>query len=242
LPDAFLSTHALRAARPEMALLTIGSVEQHGAHLPLGTDWIIGQALAPRVADALGAYCLPVMPFGTAREHSGNLGTTFLEASTLYAVVTDLCTTLAAEGFHKICVLQTHGGNWVIKPAVRDLNLKRPGLAVAWADPFRLALPALKEACPTCINEVHGGEMETSVMLHIAPHLVDMSKAVDFVPEGATQEYLDYLPVTRLCPPGIWGRATLATPAKGKVCFEALVEASVRYFAETHRRLAALRS
>jgi creatinine amidohydrolase len=234
--DAYWSSPSLRREAPSMALITIGSVEQHGAHLPVGTDWIVGQALAPAVARQLNAYCLPVMPFGTAREHAGNPGTVFLEPQTLMQVVTDLCLALGEEGFHKICVLQTHGGNWVIKPTARDLNLKHPELTVVWADPFRLAATALREICPTSASEVHAGEMETSLMLHIAHDSVDMSKAVDFVPE-ASQEYLDYLHATDLCPGGVWGRPTLATKEKGARVFEALVTAAVAYFSSTHERL-----
>lgn len=238
--DARLSTAALKAAGPTMAVLTIASVEQHGAHLPVGTDWIIGQALSKLVAGQLGAYCLPVMPFGTAREHGGNVGTVYVEPATLMAALTDLCLSLRDQGIRKICVLQTHGGNWVVKPAVRDLNLKYPDLTVVWADPFRIGAAALREICPSAAQEVHAGEMETSLMLHIDPEAVDMPSAVDFVPD-ATQEYLDYIPATTLCPHGVWGRPTLASAEKGERCLAALVRDSVRYFAETHQRLASLR-
>lgn len=238
--DTRLSSPAIAASRPELALLTVASIEQHGAHLPVGTDWIIGCALSAAIAVEAEAYLLPPLPFGSAREHTGNMGTAFLAPTTLFAAVKDLCLSLHEQGFRRVAVMQTHGGNWVIKPAVRELNLGTPGLQVVWFDPFRLAATRVREICETSAVEVHGGEMETSVMLALDPQSVRMDLAVDFIPD-ATQEYLDYVPMTMLCPPGIWGRARLATAEKGRRCFDALVQESVAYIRRSFARLEEIR-
>lgn len=238
--DVRMTSPEIAANRPRVALLTIASIEQHGAHLPVGTDWVIGNALSAAIAMEVDAYHLPPLPFGTAREHSGNPGTAFLAPTTLFSVVRDLCLSLYEQGFNRVAVMQTHGGNWVIKPAVRDLNLGTPGLQVIWFDPFRLAAARLRDICETSAVEVHGGEMETSLMLALDPRSVRMDLAVDFEPE-ATQEYLDYVPMTALCPAGVWGYARRATVEKGQRCLEALTNESVAYIRRTFARMAVLR-
>lgn len=235
--DARSTSPALRDASVDTAVVTVGSTEQHGLHLPLSVDFTIGAALAPRVASALGAYCLPVLPFGTAREHTGSVGTISLAPKTLYDLLHDVAASLAATGFTKIAVVTPHGGNWILKPAVRELNQMGRRLQVALADPYRIAAASLREVCPTAPVELHGGEVETSIMLALDPDSVHMELAEDHVPDLGV-ENLDYLTVPELTPHGIWGRPTGATADKGHRALEVMARDVAAYCAAVFERMA----
>lgn len=220
---------------PPIALVPIASIEQHGPHLPVGTDWFIGTAVAKAVAERLNAFLLPTLPFGTAQEHSAAAGTVWLRQTTLFAVVKDVLASLRRQGFRRVVVLSSHGGNWILKPAVREFNLDHPGFYALLVAPHDVAGPRLREIFSTA-KEVHAGEFETSVMLYLKGESVAMDRAVDYTPEVG-QEFLDYVGALGVLPQGVWGRSTLATAEKGARAMAAMVEATVHYVAETFARL-----
>lgn len=207
----------IAASGADIALINIGSVEQHGPHLPVGTDTIIGQHLARAVASGLGAYLLPTFAVGNCQEHQGRAGGVWMRPQTLFAMITDVCLSLREQGFRKIVILPTHGGLWVLKPAVRELNLNYPDLIVLLvpeASPDG-GEPTLEGTGP----DVHAGEAETSLMLFLDPATVKAGLAVDAQPL-AGREYLDYVTMGQLSPAGVWGSGTLGTAAKGQRLFE----------------------
>lgn len=239
--DVGSTTSELRRAietGPPIALVPIASIEQHGPHLPVGTDWFIGSAVARAVAERLNAFLLPTLPFGTAQEHSPSAGTISFRQQTLFAVVKDVLASLRNQGFRRAVVMSSHGGNWIIKPAVREFNLDHRDFHALWVAPHDVAVPRLREIFSTA-NEVHAGEFETSVMLHLKEDTVAMDRAVDYIPEVG-QEFLDYVGALGVLPDGVWGRSSLAAADKGRRAMEAMVEATVRYISETFSRLDAL--
>jgi len=221
------SSREIAARQPGTALINLASVEQHGPHLPVGTDYLIGQAIAAEVARRLDAYLLPSLPVGTCQEHLGGAGTVWIGPETLFSLVCDLCLSLGRQGFRRIAFLLSHGGLWMVKPAVREVNLNHPGLTVIWThtyDHLRTSAPILESAG----MDLHAGESETSLLLHLHPDLVRMDLAVDHQP-GVGREYLDYLPCLAVCPDGVWGQPTLASADKGRRLFEAMVAGLVEY-------------
>lgn len=233
------TSQEIRDSGADIAVINIGSVEQHGPHLPVGTDTIIGQHVARGVAERLGAYLLPTFAVGNCQEHMGRAGTVWMKPQTLFAMVTDVCLSLREQGFRRIVIIPTHGGLWVLKPAVRELNLNHPDLIVLLAQDY--STPASGERVLEGQGmDLHAGEGETSLMLHLDPETVKMDRAIDAVPDVG-REYLDYAAVGQITPSGVWGSATLGTAEKGKKLLERNVEAIANYCRNTFAQVEELR-
>ncbi len=212
---------------PEIAVIPVGSLEQHGPHLPMMTDWAIASELGKRVADKLGAYLIPALPISTCREHMGKKGSVWMEATTFYQMMTDIIMCLKTQGFKKVVIVQAHGGIFMMTPLLRDLNARNnPDLMVALADATSFGAKLYAEGILETNTELHAGEGETSKMLAIAPETVHMDKAVDFVPD-VPRPYLSYGSIFRASPTGVWGEATKGTAEKGEKLLERIAELSV---------------
>ena len=219
----------------DTAVLPVGAIEQHGPHLPLSVDWLQGEIVARQVAERLDAFLLPGIPYGCSQAHTGFRGTISLAPETLGSVVTDIAESLLEQGFHRIAVLNFHGGNLILKLTVRDLNLSQSIGKVVLVSPGQDAGAKLDEILEGYPDEQHAGELETSVMLHAAPDQVGDSR-VDHVPDVGPV-YFDYLPMKEFCPDGVWGRSSLATAEKGRLAIQAMVDYTVKYLQDTFERL-----
>lgn len=228
--DVYSTSADLAAARPGVAVLGIGAVEQHGAHLPIGTDWAWIAELSRRVAKELGALWLPAIPFSMSQCHGPAAGTVWLKPETLAAVVRDVVLALHAQGIDRVVILNGHGGNFVLEPTLQELNLTHPALAVIMP-PGLFPGPGDPGIFESAGEEVHAGEAETSCMLHLSPEQVKADR-VDFVPPVG-REYLDYAFISALGPAGVWGRPSRASAAKGERAAVVGVERIVRYVRET---------
>jgi len=208
----------------EPAILPLGSFEQHGPHLPLGTDIYIVEALARGIAEALGAYLLPVQPFSTCYEHFGKRGSVTLPADVFYRFIVNIAERLHAKGFDQILILPGHGGIFVLDPAIAHLRASCPALFAARLDPINP--PVFPADMDT--EGIHADDMETSLMLYLHPDLVHMDRAVDCIP-SKPRLYLNYGSIFNLSPSGVWGRPTKATKQKGKLLYDqAVADAVVR--------------
>ena len=166
----------------------LGAIEQHGPHLPLNTDLIVAQSVAEaavaRVGEEVDAWVLPPLAYTKSNEHAWSAGTIWLSATTLLAVLDDLGRCVAKTPAKRLVFMNGHGGNsTLVGTANRELRLNH-GLMTFLTHP---GVPPDQGGKSTA-NEhgmgVHGGTEETSVMLHLAPHLCDMSKAERRIPEG----------------------------------------------------------
>lgn len=220
--------HEVAEAKPEIAILPIGSIEQHSYHLPLCTDYYIAQAVAERVAKELGnCYLLPALPFSCSREHLDFCGTVTLRPATLAAIIEDLVGALHHHGINKIGVLVAHGGNWIIKPTVREINLDRRGVRVIFTAP---EIPAAEQGR---FAELHAGQGETSLMMHLRPDLVKMKQAKpDFAPTQG-REFLDYVGVAGVSPTGLWGAPSEASGENGERILQEAATRAVAYIRKT---------
>jgi creatinine amidohydrolase len=151
-------------------------------------------------------------------------------------VVKDVVLSLRSQGITRVVIVNGHGGNFVVRPIIQDLNRDHDDLRVI------LLEPSLRERVwDEPPGSIHSGESETARMLAIAPDLVHMEHAVDTdVP--FTQSYLLYAPIKELSPSGVWGHATKATAEKGRRYHELAVDASVRAIQETFAAVDRVRS
>ena len=238
-------------APPDLALLPVGAVEQFGPHLPVATQNYILDAIARGVGTELPGitYLLPTLPFGCSSQHRGFAGTVFLSWRTLMATLTDLIGSLLFAGIHRVAVIVGLGGvrcsttvpreNDIVKTAVRRLNYDNPELDVVWVQPLTVARPPLSSFFDAPEEDVHAGEVITSIMLHLCPAGV-RGRGVDHVP-SVGREYVGVVPFENLCPDGVWGRPSRARPELGARALRAAIDGTVRYIVEAFAQLAQIK-
>lgn len=212
---------------PDLAIIAVGSIEQHGPHLPVITDWTIASALGKGVAEKTGGFLIPALPISTCREQMGKKGSVWMNHDTFYHMMMDIIMSLKEQGFKRVCILQCHGGIFIMTPLVRELNAKfNPDLMVAKIDICDIFPILYKEGIMETNTELHAGECETSLMMYLEPETVHMEKAVDCVPDVA-RSYLSYGSIFRATPSGVWGEPTKSSAKKGKKMMERAIEISI---------------
>lgn len=218
-----------------IAVLPVAAVEQHGPHLPVGVDTCIAEAYLARVrallpADARVVF-LPVQPIGASDEHMAFAGTLTLSPQTALAAFIEIGESVARAGIKKLVIITSHGGNTaLIDLAARQLRVRFNMLAVhtAWG---RFGYPAAVFSQAEETHGIHGGDIETSIMLAAYPDLVRREKIANFVPATYAMER-DYKYLRADFPAGFgWmtedlhvsgavGDASLATAEKGEAALE----------------------
>ena len=174
---AYLTWKQVDALPRETTLLVLptAAIEQHGHHLPLATDTLInnlllGKALALLPVD-LPIYALPPVCYGKSNEHIGFPGTFSLSAQTFLAVVRDLGASIAASGFRKVVLYNTHGGNTsLVDVLARDLRAEFGLRTFSLFGSPGVAFEGVKPQERT--YGFHAGEIETAYLLHATPSLV----------------------------------------------------------------------
>ena len=174
-------------AAQTVAILPVGAVEQHGPHLPLKVDTALVEgvvdAALPLMAADVPVLVLPTQAIGLSLEHQDYAGTLSLSPATLLAVWTELGVCVARAGVKKLLIFNAHGGNVSSMDIVARQLRMQCGLLVYHSSWFNLPQPAgVNEAFSAHEHRfgVHGGETETSMMLHLAPELVRMEHARHF--------------------------------------------------------------
>jgi creatinine amidohydrolase len=183
--DYRTTEYALIDPEATIAVLPVAAIEQHGPHLPVSTDTAITEGMLETVISRLPAdldiRILPVQAVGKSNEHIEAPGTLTLPPATLIDAWTELGLSVARAGVRKIVVVNSHGGNEEIMGIVtRELRVREKMLAVktAWQ---RFGCPAGIYTDLEDRQGIHGGDVETSLMLHFRPDLVEMGKAQNFV-------------------------------------------------------------
>lgn len=230
----FNTSQEIADANPPIALLPVGSLEQHGEHLPIATDWLRADDLGRRLAEALGnCYLLPAIAYANSQEHMDMAGTITLRPSTLALVIEDIVLSLRHHGIRRIVIFTTHGGNWVLKPTIRDLNFRYRDLRIIHADG---PLLAERESMP---GEMHAGHGETAAILALRPDLVKGRSPDHAAPFG--REWLDYAGMGAVTETGTWGEPSKAEPETYRANLETMVERRATYIRETFARLDEIR-
>jgi creatinine amidohydrolase/Fe(II)-dependent formamide hydrolase-like protein len=219
------TTADVRIAQARVAVLPVGSFEQHGDHLPLITDSVIACLIARRIADDHGLFLLPPITMSCSHEHAALAGTVSISATTLYAVVNDVWRSLQVSGIQNLIVVNGHGGNYVLSNMVQEANVAGPRVALfpAREDWQRAREDAGLESSGA--EDMHGGELEVSLLLHGAPELVREGIA-DTDHSAADRPFLLTLGMAGYTKNGIIGQPSLASAGKGKAILTSLSESA----------------
>jgi len=235
LLDSSNTSPEVEASGINTAILPVGAIEQHGPHLPLSVDWAQAEHVSRLVAGRMNAFLLPGVPFGTSEAHDGFRGSISVSHESLKTYVRDICESLIGQGFTRIAILNFHAGNIALKVLVRQVNWAQDSGKVVLMQPWIDASARITEILESSHEEMHAGEMETSIMMHIAPdHVGD--ERIDHVPNLGSFAF-DLSPMKDYAPDGIWGRPSLATAEKGRLVIEAMVDATVDHLEKTFERL-----
>jgi creatinine amidohydrolase len=229
------------AAGADTVVVPLGSTEQHGLHLPLGTDAILGAAMGDRVARALGnALLAPAITIGCSEHHMDFAGSLTLSKETFGAVVADVCRSLAHHGFGHIALIPTHGGNFA--PLAKAVKAIRPELSgvnlIAYTDlmGFMDEIFRVGKALEVTPEQAggHSGEFETSLMLSVRPDLVAMDKAQPgYVGDQFSIAALVFEKGFRAATEnGVLGDPSDASAANGEVYLAALTDLLVGFIEE----------
>jgi len=242
-------------AADAMAILPVGSLEQHGRHLAVNTENVLGDAMAEAAAREAAARGVPVLlcpplHYGYTMHNMDFPGTMTLRQETLLAVGVDLVTSLVHHGCNKIVLMNSHGSNFSILDLVgRQVMNRHPDVLVAAVFPIKMStveLEKLREAKQTG-GMSHGCELETSLMLYLRPELVEMDKAVTDISQPDSKFYWrDILRGSRgvaladltrhASRTGLVGDPTIATAEKGRRFFEVIVATTVEFLVEFAQR------
>lgn len=226
LTSATATDEARRSAR--IAVLPVGSFEQHGDHLPLVTDTVIACLIAARLAETYDLFLLPPVTVSCSHEHEGFPGTVSISASTLATVIDDIRASLARSVVTKLVLVNGHGGNYVLSNITQQANVQgRHIVLYPGRDDWNTAR-AHANMVTTGHDDMHGGELETSVLLYAHPELVRNSyTTADH--EASNRPHLLTTGVSAYSTSGIIGRPSAATTVKGKAALDSLVASFADY-------------
>lgn len=215
----------------DTVVIAFGATEQHGPHMALATDRVLGEELTSRIADALDAFAAPAVPFGCSSHHLAFPGTISLEEETFKAIVADVVSSLAQGGFKRIILLPSHGGNFApLKAALEELEPPDGVQLDAITDLAALGAIAQHgvEAHHVPMGEggLHAGEWETSMMLAVRPELVHMDRGEPGYTGDPAQAVgaLFSQGVDALSPNGIIGDPAKASPEHGEAYWQMLTK------------------
>ena len=224
---------AIRAGY-DTVVFAVGSMEQHGPHLPIKTDSAIGEAVARGVAKRLGnALMAPTLRLGCSRHHLSFAGTVSVQPETLIATISDYISSLCEHGFRAIVILASHGGNFApLNQALEELRQSHPDHTIEFCGDISAMMDAMYAAAEqfgTTREQagVHAGDLETSIMMALEPELVRTERtAVGLVDEfgSEAQKIIGERGIIGLDQSGVLGDPTMADAAKGHRYLEALID------------------
>lgn len=215
--------------RTKSAIIPVGSLEQHGQHLPVATDCLIAEHISREAGRTLEYFVFPALPYGVSFEHSPMFNVSIRD-STLSNILCDICVSIAHLGIKKIVIINGHHGNMGVLQYISQNTFEKipPDSAIQVINYW------------TLMNERfdHAGEVETSILLAVKPALVKMDKA-----EASSKILMKsreaYRSMTsrpgsfpELTGNGVWGDPKLASAQKGKELLGKINENVIRIILE----------
>lgn len=211
------------AANGGLCLLPVGATEQHGRHLPIGTDAMIASAICHAASTRTGVAVLPTLWYTSSQGHTDKWPGTFaLSPRLLVESIVELSRWLRASDFKKLLIVNAHGGNvGALRLAVDEIRVAG-GLQVGLISWFDLS-PEITVTVFSDGADVHANDAETSLLLHLHPEMVDVDAIEDDADRTAGRVFT--YTVAELSRDGVTGSPSRATAAKGSRLFEAVVQA-----------------
>ena len=219
----------------DTVVVPFGSTEQHGRHLPLGTDAMLGDEIGWGLAKRLGAFLAPTVRFGCSEHHLAFSGTISLGKETFHSIVADVVASLSGHGFGRIVLLPTHGGNFKpLAEAVAKIESPDGVHVLAFTDFEGFVDAALESSKAFGVDAAksgaHSGEWETSLMLALRPEQVKMDRAAEgFIGELSEVMSNVFDGIHNLDPNGVLGDPRPATAEAGKKYLEDIIEFLYRW-------------
>jgi creatinine amidohydrolase len=218
-----ITTVDVQEQAPRVAVLPIGSFEQHGGHLPLITDAAIACVIVRELAAAYPVLPLPPITIACSHEHGTWPGTVSISARTLHLVVTDIAQSLEAQGIRKLVLVNAHGGNYVLSNIVQEANLTEPRMSLFPQGREWQRARDRAGLVSDAHGDMHAGEIETSILLHAEPSLVRPGyETADH--DGGERPFLLTEGMRAYTETGVIGFPSHATAEKGKAVLVSLVE------------------
>jgi creatinine amidohydrolase len=223
--DALLpvrTTTEERDRAAEVAVLPIGSFEQHGPYLPLTTDTVIAATIAAAIDAAYPVLRLPPITISCSHEHAAWAGTVSISATTLAAVVRDVADSLHRSGVRALVLVNGHGGNYVLSNVVQEAGPAGRRMALfptleAWVE-----ARAAAGLVTSIDSDMHAGEIETSLLLHAHPGLIRPGyESGDHLADD--REHMLTLGLAAYTESGVVGRPSPASADKGRDVLASLV-------------------
>jgi creatinine amidohydrolase len=223
-----------KARHDAMVILPVASLEQHGPHLPVEVDSMLGETVAVRAARKIGergqqALVLPVLWTGLSEHHMSFGGTITLDVPTFAAVIEGVCRSVLRHGFKRIILLNAHGGNENALRTITDELTPKLGAPIVQFTYWYAAAVAITKILETQGVLMHACEAETSMMLAVRPELVAMDR-VGMAKANSTPDITDVVgggvyrwrTIGARSSSGVIGNPEAATAEKGERLFEAI--------------------
>jgi creatinine amidohydrolase len=211
-----------RDRQARVAVLPIGSFEQHGPSLPLITDTVIAATIARAVSADHAVLHLPPVTISCSHEHAAWAGTVSISATTLYALIKDIDQSLRRSGVGALVLVNGHGGNYVLSNVVQEAGSAGRVMALFPTEAGWASARAAAGIRTHPDSDMHAGELETSLLLYAHPRLVR--------PDYAAHDHLtgdrDHMLTRGLVAyteSGVAGRPSLASAEKGRLVLASLV-------------------
>jgi creatinine amidohydrolase len=202
----------------QVAVLPVGSFEQHGPYLPLATDTLVACAIAREIAAAYPVHLLPPVTIACSHEHADWPGTVSISAVTLHAVVQDIAASLRRSGVEALVLVNGHGGNYVLGNAVQESSARGERMAL---------FPAAEDW--ESARQRSGVSTSLLTDMHAHPELVRPGyESADFTADD--RRHLLTLGMSAYTDSGVIGRPSLGSAEKGKELLTSLADSFGTYF------------
>ncbi|MGB5557476.1 MAG: creatininase family protein [Paracoccaceae bacterium] len=227
------------ADKDRVVILNVSATEDHGPHMPLDTDTVLGMAVANGVAATIPdeVFVMPPVPYGFNEHHKDFPGVIWIQPETLISFVTDITESLAHHGFRRILLLNSHGSNHPVLDLAARKTVIKSGIICVSASYWNLMSARTNALRKSEIGGIaHAGEFEAAMYMHLHPELVDLTKSAKQIVHNPDSKFFNLDLAgggggamlmrwwSEVSPDGTMGDPTVADAETGRRFLEAAIE------------------